>query len=173
MVSAYPVSFGGSPYLYAWALGSVTALSILMMTVCGWMARDIWRDRFSVHPKTALTAFRVILMLASATSVIRNLPEAMFLFLWNELEAPDFELILAFKRMADGLAIGPGALWTFLLFLAYPSIAHALKTNAAFSPMDNWSGLHRLVRPLLAIFVIFLIAMLVAFSKLYLGVPPQ
>lgn len=168
----YPPSFDNSPLLYAWALGSITALACLMAMVCGWMARELWADRRYVHPKTALTAFRVLLMCASGTSCIRALPEALYMYSWNEASEDQMRLILLFKRVADGLSIGPGAIWTFLLFLAYPAIAHALKSQAA-TGTDLWSSWPHLVRPVLAIAIIFLIAFLVAISKLYLGVPHQ
>lgn len=173
MYPPFPPSFANSPILYAWALGSITALAFLMAMVAGWMARDIWTDRKYVHPKTALTAFRIILMLAATTSCLRALPEVVYMYAWNEARPDQMRLILMAKRVADGVAIAPGAIWTLVLLLAYPSIANSLKTASTTQRVsaDLWSPWPQLVRPLFGVGLIFVIAFLVAISKLYLGVP--
>lgn len=166
---AFPPSFGESPLLYTWALGSITALAVLMASIAGWMVRDLWRDRFIVHPRTGLTAFRFIILFASATSFLRALPEAIYMYAWNEVSVPSMDLILTFKRLADGVAIAPGAIWTCALVMAYPSIAHQLKAHS-YSHADLAGSWPRLVRPAMGLALIFTIAFLVAISKLYLGV---
>lgn len=171
-MTPYPASFAGGDglLLYAWALGSITSLACLMIMISGWMARDIWRDRFIIHPSNPVTAFRLILMLASFTSFIRAMPEAVYLFLWNEVSAGDWQFILTMKRIADGMAIFPGVLWPILLALTYPGIVNALKTSGHFQNIDLMSPWPRLVRPAFALLLAFVIALLVAVSKLYLGV---
>jgi hypothetical protein len=173
MPPPYPPSFDNSPMLYAGALGSVTALACLMAMITGWMAREIWRDRRYVHPKTALTAFRVILLTAALTSFIRALPDAIYMYAWNEVDSETMRTILFFKRLADSMSIAPGAVWTVLLLLAYAPIANSLKTASAAQRVstDLWAPWPHLVRPLFALVLIFVIAFLVAVSKLYLGVP--
>lgn len=169
VAEAFPPSFGESPLLYTWALGSITALAALMASIAGWMVRDLWRDRFVVHPRTGLSVFRFIILFASITSFLRALPEAIYMYAWNEVSAPSMDLILTFKRLADGLAIAPGAIWTCALVLAYPSIAHQLKSHS-YSQTDLSGSWPRLARPAAGLALIFAIAFLVAISKLYLGV---
>lgn len=168
----FPASFNGGEgfILYAWALGSITALGVIMAMICGWMARDIWRDRFLSHPKLPVTSFRLIILLCSFTSFARAFPEALYLFLWNEVRDDQWIIILTIKRIADGLAILPGALWAILLALSYPSIVNALRASSAGVTMDLLSPWPRLARPALALIMAFVIAFLVAISKLYLGV---
>jgi hypothetical protein len=172
-LTAFPPSFGNNPFLYATSLGSITALSFLMAMVAGWMARDLWRDRYHVHPNTALTAFRVIIMVAAGTSCMRALPEAIFMYSWNEISERNKELVLTMKRFADSVAIAPGVFWTASLVLAYPRIAAALKADSRTEGADIWSGWPNMVRPLLALVLIFMIAFLVSMSKLYLGIPDR
>lgn len=171
MISAFPPSFANNPVLYATSLGSITAMAFLMAMVAGWMARDIWLDRLYVHPKTALTAFRVILFSAATSSFLRSLPDAIYMYAWNEASQDQMRVILLCKRVADSMSIAPGAIWVLALLLAYPSIAHNLKTASGRYTTDLWSPWPQLLRPLAAVVLIFAIASLVAISKLYLGVP--
>lgn len=170
--SPYPPSFSGSVELYMIALGSLTALSLLDLMTSGWMARDIWRDRRYVHPSTALTAFRATIMIAAFTGFIRRLPEAVYMYGWNELTIEQLATVLTLKRLADAFAIVPGTGWVMLLVLSYPTIANALKNDAARGTelASSWPNL---VRPGIAVLLIFTIAPLVAFSKLYLGTTPR
>lgn len=170
--SPYPPSFSGSIELYMIALGSLTALSLLDLMTSGWMARDIWRDRRYVHPSTALTAFRGVIMIAAFTGFLRRLPEAVYMYGWNELSRDQLAIVLTMKRLADAFAIVPGTGWVLLLVLSYPTIANALKNEAARGGelLSSWPNL---VRPGLALLLIFTIAPLVAFSKLYLGTMPR
>lgn len=168
-MTPYPPSFGSNPILYAWALGGITTIAILMLMILGWMARDIWRDRHYCHPKEPLFMFRAILFFASMTGFMRATPEAVYMYAWNEVTSQQWDLILTVKRVADGFSAAPGTIWPILLTLAYPSLAHTLKAGGGFAPLDILSPWSRLIRPALALVLIFIIAFLVAFSKLYLG----
>lgn len=173
MNAALPPSFGDNPWLYAWALGSVSAIAILMMMIAGWMARDIWRDRYHLPPTNTLMLVRTVLMFAAATSVLRNLPEAVMLYSWNEVDEQTMGLILLLKRFADGVAIAPATIWTVLFTLAYPSIAMGLRADISYSLYSAWAPWPKLVRPAFALILVFAIAFLVAISKVYLGVPSE
>ena len=168
----FPSSFGGGDnlLLYFWALGSITALCVMNTMVFGYMARDIWRDRYTCHPRDSVSAFRWIFLISSLTGIMRTLPEAAYLYSWNEVREDQWRLILMVKRLADGLSIIPGTIAPALLIVSYPAICHALRINALYAPGDIPSLWHRLVRPLMAIAVAFVIAFLVAISKMYLGV---
>jgi len=167
-----PPSFDGSAGLYAYALGSVFTLACLTGAVAVWMARELWRDRHFVHPKTALTAYRSIILLAGITGFMRATPEAIYMFAWNEVGPRTMAVILFFKRIADVMAFFPGVFWTVLLMLSYPYIANALKMSAANNAaVDLFAPWPKLVRPATALLLIFVLAVLVAVGKLYMGVP--
>jgi len=168
--SAFPPSFGGSLLLYTWALGSITALAVVMSMIAGWMARDIWRDRYAVYLTTPVQCYRITILLASFTGFVRSMPEAVYLYSWNEVRPDQWALILTIKRLADGMSIFPGMAWTILFALTYPGICHACKTNSIYVQTDLLSPWPKLARPALALTIAFVIAFLVAISKLYLGV---
>lgn len=166
----FPPSFGDSAGLYAYALGSIFCLACIYLMTALWIAGEIWRDRRYVHPKTALTAYRVIVMLAATTGFIRSAPEAIYMMAWNEVSASTIRAILFFKRMADSFSIIPGSGWIMLLVLSYPAVANALK-NAAVFDVDLFSPWPKLVRPAIAMFLIMVLSVLVAIGKFYTGVP--
>lgn len=166
----FPKSFAGGYdlFLYFSSLGSVTAIALLMVMICGWMARDIWRDRSVIYPTNPVMIFRLIIMGASFTSFMRAMPEASYLYLWNEVPAREWQIILTFKRIADSFAIFPAVGWTAMLTAGYPAIIHSLKSGSRYATSDLLSPWPRLARPAIALAMAFVAAFLVAVSKLYL-----
>jgi hypothetical protein len=168
--AAFPPSFGGDLLLYTWALGSITTLAAIALMIAGWMARDLWRDRYRMPLNHPVSLYRLVFLLVSITGFMRSMPEAAYLYCWNEVRDDQWQLILTVKRLVDGLAIFPGAGWAMAFAVSYPPIVHALKAGARYAPVDVLSPWHKLIRPAMAGGVAFAIAFLVAISKLYLGV---
>ena len=169
MTGPYPDSFGGNPYLYAGALGAITAAGIMSLMVAGWQARDVWRDRYILYPTHSLMILRLICMLMATASFLRALPEAVYLFYWNDVSEATMYSILAAKRWSDIVALIPALMSTTLLVCTYPSIAHTLRQQQQFtfgSPLTSWP---RLARPFIALVLVFIIAGLVSVGKLQLG----
>ena len=169
MHNAFPSSFGNNAMLYANALGSVTTIMCLTGLVAIWMARELWRDRTHIHPLTALFTFRVIILLAGMAGFARSAPEVAYMLAWNEGAPETLAGILFVKRMADTMAFFPGVGWTSLLVISYPSISRSLKFTAGADGLDLFAPWPKLVRPILALVLIFTLSVLVAMGKLYWG----
>lgn len=169
-ISNLPASMNGSVVLYTIALASVMAISVLGALVCGWMVRDTWRDRFNVHPKSVMFAFRAMMGTIGFTALLRSLPEVLYLQAYND---PDVSLewqgfITNMKRMADGSAIWFVLLWTGLLVMIYPHITLALKSGPTraivLDPLGTWP---RLVRPAGIFLCIIVVSFGFAYAKTY------
>lgn len=164
--SPYPASFDGNGILFATALFSVTAIACLSSMIAGWMARDLWRDRFTIHPKSPIFSFRLIVMFVGVVGVMRSGPEAAYLFLYNEPRVTPalYQFVLIVKRLSDTLSIVPVVAWMALLTVSYAGIVHQMKACTYISP-DRLGPWPNLVRPFLVLIIVLSIAFLVAIGK--------
>lgn len=170
-MSPYPPSFDGSAWLYFVSLVSLMCIAMFSAVVAGWMARDLWRDRFEDHPKTLAFLFRFMVLTIAGVGFIRCLPEVAFMTCYGEVTGATMGRILAVKRVFDALALPNVILWMFILVLIYPFVMIALKSQTArativVDPLSVW---HRLGRPTLIFITILVIASLMAAAKGSLG----
>lgn len=170
-LSPYPASFNGNPWLYGMSLASLMAITMFGVTVAGWMARDIWRDRFHDYPTSPAFLFRAMVMIISFTAFIRCVPEVAYMTLYGEVTGDTMSTILSVKRAMDVLALPSVVSWMTILVLIYPFVIIALKAQRvsgmnAIDPLSVWP---RLMRPLAVLFSILVIASLMAVAKGALG----
>lgn len=169
-LSALPPSFDGNPFLYAMALTSVMSIACLGIAVAGWMARDTWRDRFNVHPKSLLFGFRAMMGLAGFAAFVRSMPEVLYLQVYGDPDVSDSvqAAIITAKRIADSMALWLVLGWMVILVIIYPHICLALKAGPAVrvrpDPLSTWP---RLVRPFCCFLVILVVAIAFALAKVY------
>lgn len=169
-ISNLPPSFDGNPFLYAAALTSVMAIACLGLAVAGWMARDTWRDRFNVHPKSLLFGFRAMMGLAGTAAFVRSMPEVLYLQVYGDpdVSAATQAAIITAKRIADSMALWLVLGWMVVLVVIYPHICLVLKTGPAVSirpdPLSSWP---RLMRPFCCFLVILVVAIAFALAKVY------
>lgn len=169
-ISHLPPSVNGSPFLYATALTSVMCIAALGLCVAGWMARDTWRDRFYVHPKSLLFNFRLMMSLAGFAAFVRALPEVLYLQVYGdpnisqEIQAS----ITMAKRIADSMALGFVLGWMLILVAIYPHVCLALKTGPShFVKVDRAGVWPRLTRPFMCFICIACVSMAFAYAKVY------
>jgi hypothetical protein len=169
--SPYPASFNGNPWLYGMSLASLMAITMFSAIVCGWMMRDIWRDRFNDHPTTPVFLFRLMVAIISFTAFLRCLPEVAYMTCYGEVTGDTMGQILTVKRMADVIALPLVVGWMTILVLVYPFVTLALKAHRQLGigfvdPLGVWP---RLVRPVAILFTILVIASLMAAAKGSMG----
>jgi hypothetical protein len=165
-----PPSFDGNPFLYATALTSVMSIACLGLAVTGWMARDTWRDRWCVHPRTLLFSFRLMMGLAGFAAFFRSMPEVLYLQVYGD---PDVSsqvqgAIITAKRVADSLALWLVLAWMLILVTIYPHICLVLKHGTVRQiKLDTLATWPRLVRPAGVFLVILVVAAAFAYGKVY------
>lgn len=167
-----PQSFDGNPFLYASSLASLMSIACLGLAVAGWMMRDIWADRFIVHPKSLLFTFRTMITIIALTGFMRCMPEVLYLqaFGDDDISRDTVALILTAKRAADTLALPMVASWMLLFVAIYPPIAIALKQGPTrYVVVDRAATWPRLVRPAFLFLIIAAISVMMAYSKVYGG----
>lgn len=170
-LSPYPPSFDNSAFLYGSALFSLMSIAMFGAVVAGWMARDIWRDRYHDHPFSLACLFRAMVGIAALTGFIRCLPEVAFMTCYGEVTGYWMGRILTVKRIADSLSLFTVLFWMTTLVLIYPFVIISLHSMAArhivvVDPVSVWP---RLMRPLTIVATILLIAFLMAVAKGSLG----
>jgi hypothetical protein len=170
-LSPYPASFNNDPWRYGMAFASLLAISMFGASVAGWMARDIWKDRFREHPTSAVFMFRLMIMVVGFTAFIRCLPEVAYMSLYGEVTGDVMAMILTVKRSMDVLALPSVIGWTALLVIIYPHVIISLRSNRLMGlpQLDILSSWHRFVRPVFILGSILFIAFLMAWSKGTLG----
>jgi hypothetical protein len=170
-LSPYPASFNNDPWRYGLALASLLAISMFGASVAGWMARDIWRDRFREHPTSAVFLFRLMVMTVGFTALIRCLPEVVYMTLYGEVTGDTMASILTVKRTMDVMALPSVIGWTSLLVIVYPHVVISLKSSRMIGilPLDPLSQWHRFVRPFFILVCILFIAFLMSYAKGALG----
>jgi len=169
-VAKLPESFDGNGFLFATALTALMSIACLSIAVCGWMARDTWRDRYNVHPRQLLFQFRLMIAIIGATAFLRCLPEVLYLQAYGDkdLAKDTIQLILTCKRAADTLALPFVAGWMLILVAIYPSICIALKQGPARAvEVDHFASWPRLARPVVVFLCICVISSLTAYAKVY------
>lgn len=165
-----PPSFDGNPFLYGAALTSVMSIACLGICVSGWMARDLWRDRFLVHPTALLFMFRLMMGLVGFAAFARSMPEVLYLQVYADPDVPTSvqAMILTGKRIADSLSLWLVLGWMIILVAIYPSICLSLKSGPArLVVVDAYGTWPRLVRPVAAFACIILVSVAFAFGKVY------
>lgn len=169
-ISSLPPSLDGSPLLYAMALTSVMSIACLGIAVAGWMARDTWRDRWCVHPRSLLFGFRGMVGLAGFAAFFRSMPEVLYLQVYGD---PDVSTavqagIITAKRVADSLALWLVLGWMLILVCIYPHLVLVLKHGTVrkirVDPLSTWP---RLVRPVVCFILILGVASAFAYGKVY------
>ncbi len=169
-MSNLPPSFDGNPLLYAMALTSVMSIVCLGIAVADWMARDTWRDRWCVHPRSLLFGFRGMVGLAGFAAFFRSMPEVLYLQVYGD---PDVSVavhaaIITAKRVADSLALWLVLGWMLILVCIYPHLVLVLKHGTVrqirVDPLSTWP---RLVRPVVCFIVILVVAAAFAYGKVY------
>lgn len=169
-LSPLPPSFDGNPFLYAAALTSVMCIACLGIAVAGWMARDTWRDRWNVHPRSLLFGFRAMMGLAGFAAFFRSMPEVLYLQVYGDpdVSAATQAFILTAKRVADSLALWLVLSWMLILVSIYPHICLVLKHGTVrqirVDPLSTWP---RLVRPVVCFILILGVASAFAYGKVY------
>ena len=169
-ISNLPPSFDGNPFLYAAALTSVMAIACLGIAVAGWMARDTWRDRFAVHPKSLLFGFRAMMGLAGLAAFVRSMPEVLYLQVYGDpdVSAATQAAIITAKRIADSMALWLVLGWMVILVCVYPHMVLVLKHGTVreirVDPLSTWP---RLMRPFACFIVILVVAAAFAYGKVY------
>lgn len=166
-VSPYPPSFDNSSWMYGQALFSLMCLAMFCSVIFGWMARDMWRDRFEDHPLSLAFLFRLMIATLSFVGLIRILPEVAMLTCWGEVTGATMSKILAIKRFADMLALPGGMFWMAILVLVYPYVMLAFKSQQvrAFVILDPLSIWPRTMRSLLIAALVALISALMSWAK--------
>lgn len=168
--SPLPLSFNGSPLLYAAALASVMAIACLGLAIAGWMARDTWRDRWTVHPRSLLFCFRAMMGIAGFAAFFRAMPEVLFLQVYGDPDvSPEVQAaILTAKRIADTTALWFVLTWMFILVPIYPHVCMALRQGIPRGVVvDSLGTWPRLARPFLTFVIILIAAMAFAYGKVY------
>ena len=169
-LTSLPPSFDGNPMLYAMALTSVMSIACLGLAVAGWMARDTWRDRWCVHPRTLLFSFRLMMGLAGFAAFFRSLPEVLYLQVYGDADVSlaTQSIILTAKRVADSLALWLVLGWMLILVTIYPHLCLVLKHGTVRQiKLDTLSTWPRLVRPAGCFLVILVVAAAFAYGKVY------
>lgn len=162
-LSPYPTSFAGSGTLFFWALLSVTGLAVMNAMICGWMVRELWRDRRYTRLSNKANTLRIIIGLVTFTATLRALPEAVMLSCWGEVSESTMMIVITMKRFMDGLAIFPGLIWGTIFALAYPALGHRLRGDIIETDLlPRWPAI---ARPLLAFMLIVAIAAIVSVGK--------
>lgn len=169
-LSNLPPSFDGSPLLYAMALTSVMSIACLGIAVAGWMARDTWRDRWCVLPRSLLFGFRAMMGLAGFAAFFRSLPEVLYLQVYGDPDvSPSVQAaIITAKRVADSMALWLVLGWMLILVCIYPHLVLVLKHGTVrqirADPFSTWP---RLARPFVCFMVILVVASGFAYGKVY------
>jgi hypothetical protein len=169
--SPYPASFNNNGWLYFSSLTSLMCISMLCAVVFGWMARDIWRDRFEDHPLSLAFLFRFMVAVISSIGFIRCAPEVAFITCYGEVTGDMMSRILTMRRFADTLALPNVVLWQAILALIYPFVMIALKSQQAravvvLDPLSVWP---RLVRAFVIVVTIVVISAAMALGKGAMG----
>lgn len=170
LTSNLPPSMNNSPFLYAMALTSVMCIACLGLAVSGWMVRDSWRDRFSLHPKSLLFNFRLMICLAGGAAFVRSMPEVLYLQMYGDpsVSVEIQAVVTTAKRIADSLALWLVLGWMSLLVIIYPHICIVLKGGPArFIEPDRIGAWPRLIRPFMCFICIAIVAMVFAYAKVY------
>jgi 4-amino-4-deoxy-L-arabinose transferase-like glycosyltransferase len=168
--SRFPASMNGSVFLYFSALTSVMCIACLGICVAGWMARDTWRDRYHIHPKSLLFNFRMMMALAGTAAFARSMPEVLYLQMFGD---PNVSLdtqawITTSKRIADSLALWLVLGWMGILVIIYPPLCIALKSGPAkYVIIDRMAAWPRLLRPMVCFLCICLVAMSFAYARVH------
>lgn len=165
-----PPSFDGNPTLYAMALTSVMSIACLGIAVAGWMARDTWRDRWIVHPRSLLFSFRAMVGLAGFAAFFRAMPEVLYLQVYGDpdVSAATQATIINAKRVADSLALWLVLGWMLILVAIYPHLCIVLKQGPAKAVyVDTLGTWPRLRRPVACFVVILVVAAAFAYGKVY------
>lgn len=168
--SPLPQSFDGNGFLYMTALWAIMSIACLGASGVVWMARDIWRDRYLVHPWTILFCYRLMVMLAAFAAFARSFPEAIYLQMYGEHDvSPEFVmLVLQVKRFMDSTSIAWVAGWLGIHAAMYPFMVLALKQGPAKQlQVDALSPWHRMVRPAIVLLLIGAVSALMAYTKVY------
>ena len=168
--TSLPPSFDGSPFLYAASLTSVMSIACLGLAVAGWMARDTWRDRWLVHPRSLIFGFRLMMGMAGFAAFFRAMPEVLYLQSYGDpdVSAATQQAIVTAKRVADSLALWFVLGWMLILVGIYPHICLVLKSGPArYVQPDALGTWPRLARPTLCFVVILVVALSFAYAKVY------